>query len=121
MKFEFAKYTEITDLAFQERPSYKEEKFIRFFICPDVHDTWYCRILEGYDANYQVKEGSYLLERNNIPNDFKGQKLDLERVKDIIHEDDGSNWDFEQSNNLQDLIDMIDDGLGIINLKESVI
>ena len=70
MKFEFAKYTEITDLAFKVNPNYKNENYIRFFICPDVKDTWFVRILEGYDKDYNPEEGSYILERNAIPNDF---------------------------------------------------
>lgn len=36
MIFEFAKYTEITDYAFKVNPSYKDDGYVRFFICPDV-------------------------------------------------------------------------------------
>lgn len=32
MNFEFAKYTEITDFAFEINPNYKKEGFVRFFI-----------------------------------------------------------------------------------------
>ena len=31
LKFEFAKYTEITDLAFKINPNYKKSGYIRFF------------------------------------------------------------------------------------------
>ena len=114
MEFEFAKYTEITDLAFKYGMDYKG--YIRFFICPDVHDTWFVRILEGYNEDYEREEGSYILERNNVPNDYKGQQLTLKRVKQIIEEDDGSNWDIEVGNDLDELIEMLDYGFGILNL-----
>lgn len=119
MKFEFGKYTEVTDLAFEINPQYKSDKYIRFFICPDVFDTWFVRILKGYDKNYEINECSYLLERNSIPNDYKGQALTIERVKKIIKNDDGSNWDIYQDNSLDKLIDDLDEGFGINNLKKT--
>lgn len=118
MKFEFGKYTEITDLAFKVNPQYKNEGFVRFFICPDVWDTWFVRILEGYNEDYEREEGSYILERNNVPNDTKGQKLTISRVRKIIEEDSGENWDYEQNCDVNELIDMLDDGFGILNLKQ---
>lgn len=123
MKFEFGKYTEITDLAFKLNPNYKQEGFERFFICPDVWDIWFVRILKGYehddDEGYIENPENYILERNKIEMDYKGQKLTLSKVKEIIQEDDGSNWDLEQAEVIEDLIDLLDDGLGILNLKES--
>ena len=116
MEFEFAKYTEITDLAFEHGTGYKG--YVRFFICPDVHDTWFCRILENTNSEYDTEEGSFLLERNNIPNEYKGQELTVDRVVDIIQEDDGSNWDYQQAYSVDELIDMLDDGFGILNLKK---
>jgi len=113
--FEFAKYTEITDFAFRLRPNYKKEGYVRFFICPDVHDTWFVRILEGYNEDYEKKEGSFLLERNKISNEHKGQRLTIQRVKRIILDDDGSNWDVKSDYEIENLIDIIDGGFGIIN------
>jgi len=118
MKFEFAKYTEITDLAFKVRPEYKGEGYIRFFICPDVHTFWFIRLLKGVNEHYETEEGSYLLERNNIDKDFKGEKLTIAKVKEIIENDCGDNWDFEQDFDLEELIDNLDDGFGILNRKE---
>jgi hypothetical protein len=120
MEFEFAKYTEITDYAFKVNPNYKKEGFIRFFICPDVWDFWFVRILEGFNEEYEREEGSFILERNKVEKDNRGQKLTLSKVKQIIEEDDGSNWDMQQSYDVEHLIDMLDDGFGIINPKESV-
>jgi hypothetical protein len=49
--------------------------------------------------------------------DRKGQKLTISKVRQIISEDNGSNWDLEQSDDIDDLIDMLDGGFGINNLK----
>lgn len=117
MKFEFGKYTEITDLAFEVNPSYKNEGYIRFFICPDVWDFWFIRILKDVNEDYEHEEGSFLMERNKIEMDKKGENLTLSKVKKIISEDDLSNWDFEQSFDVNELITMIDAGFGIHNLS----
>lgn len=118
MEFEFAKYTEITDLAFKINPNYKKENYVRFFICPDVWDFWFVRILEGYNKEYEQEKGCYLLERNNIPKDNKSDKLTLQKVRKIIEEDDGQNYDIEESYDLNELIEMLDDGFGILNLQQ---
>lgn len=117
MEFKFAKYTEITDYAFKVNPDYKNEGYVRFFICPDVWDFWFVRILEGYDEDYNEKEGSFLLERNKVGMNVKGEKLTLSKLKRIIEEDDGSNFDYQQGDDIEELIDMIDGGFGILNRK----
>ena len=119
MTFEFAHYTEITDYAFKINPSYKNDGYLRFFICPDVYDYWFVRILKGYeyveDEGYIKNENNFILERNSISKDKLGEKLTLSKVKQIIKDDDGSNWDLEQGSDIEELIDMLDDGFGIIN------
>lgn len=117
MKFEFAKYTEITDLAFELRPEWKEEGYIRFFICNDVWDIWFIRVLEGVNEDYDREEGVFLLERNNIGKDSRSQDLNINKVKKIIQEDDGSNWDIKEYYDINKLIDDIADIYGINNLK----
>lgn len=117
MEFEFAKYTEITDLVFKLKPEMKNEGYVRFFICPDVYDFWYVRILEGFNEDYEREEGSFILERDKISMDRKGEKLTLSKVKMIIQDDDGSNYDLEQGYDLEELIDWLDDGFGILNRK----
>ena len=117
MEFKFGQYTEITDLAFEVNPDYKKEGYVRFFICPDVWDFWFCRILEGYNEDYEIEEGSYILERDKIAMDKKGEGLTLSKVKKIIAEHDGSNWDNEQSYDIESLIEMVDGGFGILNKK----
>jgi len=122
MNFEFAKYTEITDYAFKVNPSYKNDKYVRFFICQDVWDFWFVRILKGYENDdeqgYIENEDNYILERNKIEMDRKGQKLTLSKVKQIIEEDDGSNWDLQQGYDIEELVDMLDEGFGIINRQD---
>ena len=123
MKFEFAKYTEITDFAFSVNPGYKKEGYVRFFICPDVWDFWFVRILKGFECTdedgYIENENSYILERNKVEMDTKGQKLTLSKLRQIIEEDDGGNWDFEQGEDIEELIEMIDCGYGIINRMQT--
>jgi hypothetical protein len=122
MNFEFAKYTEITDYAFKVNPSYKKDKYVRFFICQDVWDFWFVRILKGYENDeeegYVENPDNYILERNKIEMDRKGQKLTLSKLKQIIEEDDGSNWDLQQGYDIEELIDMLDEGFGIINRQD---
>lgn len=117
MKFEFAKYTEVTKVAKKVNAEYKE--YERVFICPDVHDFWLCRIIKGYDAAYEVDPESYLLERNKVPMNYKGEALTLSRLQEILENDDFSNWDYEQSYKIENLIEIIDGGFGINNLEEA--
>ena len=122
MEFNFAQYTEITDYAFKVNPNYKNEGYVRFFICPDVNDFWFVRVLVGsrYDdiEGYVDCDNHYILERNNIPNSKKAENVTLSKLRKIIEEDDGSSWDLKQGYDLEELIDMLDDGFGIINRKE---
>jgi len=118
MEFKFGKYTEITEFAFKINPDYKKHGYIRFFVCPDVWDFWFIRILKGYNEEYEKQENSYILERNKIAMDVKGENLNITKLKNIIKEDDGENWDIQQSEDINKLIDMIDNGFGILNFKE---
>lgn len=51
--------------------------------------------------------------------DKKGQKLTLSKVKQIIEEDDFSNWDLEQGYDIEELINGLDEGFGIINRQNN--
>lgn len=115
MEFEFAKFTEITDFAFEVNPNYKQEGYIRFFICPDVNDFWFIRVLKDVNEDYEKEEGIFLLERNNIGK-AKTDKLSVSKLRKIIQEDDGSNWDNKQYRTLDKLIEDLDGGYGILNL-----
>lgn len=120
MNFEFAKYTEITDLAFRVNPEYKKNNYVRLFICPDVWDFWLVRILEGVNEEYENEEGSFILERNKIQMNTKGETLTVSKVTKILKEDDFSNWDNVQGYDIEELINELDDGFGIINRKVTV-
>ena len=113
MKFEFAKYTDVTEMAFRNNPEYESNSYIKIYLCPDVNDVWLARILEGVNEDYEPEEGSYILEREKIPNDVKGQKMTISRAINIIKEDSFENWDIEVSEDLEELIEMLDDGFGI--------
>lgn len=118
MGFEFGKFTEITDIAFKENSEYEANKYIRAFICPDVWDFHLIRILKGYGEDYENDEDSYIMERNKIPMDRKCHGLTIRKVREIVQEDCFDNWDYYQSYDLNELIDRVDGGFGILNLKE---
>lgn len=114
MKFEFATYTDITELYKKHSMCLTEgDGYIKFFICLDVNDIWLVRVIEGFDEDYNKQEGSYLLERNNIAKENKSDGLSLTKVIEIIKEDDFSNWDVEQYDDLEELIFDIDGGHGL--------
>lgn len=123
LEFEFAKYTEVTDLALELNSSYSESKgcpYVRFFICEDVWDIWYVRIQANTNEEYEYEEGCYIMERNNIEKRSKSDNLTLKKVKEIIENDDFSNYDVYEGFDIEDLIDDLDDGFGINNRKELV-
>jgi hypothetical protein len=119
MEFEFAKYTEITEFVRKVRPELFKQGYIRFFICPDVLDFWLCRILKDTNEEYETEEGTFLLERDKIAMDKKGENLSVSKVRRIIENDELANWDCQESDDLEELIEMIDNGFGILNLQES--
>ena len=49
--------------------------------------------------------------------DRKCEKLTLSKLKQIIEKDDGSSWDLQQGYDIEELVDMLDEGFGIINRK----
>lgn len=115
MEFKFAHFTDVTDLAFKVNPHYKDQGYIKFFICPDVWDFWLIRVLEGFNEDYEPEEGSYLMEREKIPMNTKGEKLNTSKVKKILLEDDGGNYDYIQSYDLCEIIETIGGGFGILS------
>lgn len=120
MKFEFGKYTEVTELAMKVNSQYNTDGYIRLFMCADVWDFWLCRVMENCNENYEREEGCYLLERNKIAMDRKGQPLTIKKATEILENDDFENWDIKSSYDLDYIIEMIDGGWGILNLSEPV-
>lgn len=116
LKFEFGKYTEVTEFA-KEHGTF-ESCYTRFFVCTDTWDYWFIRLLVGYDEDYNPCEGAFLIERNNIPKDNKTDMITLAKLKEIVEEDDGSNYDYEPASTEEEALEMIDGGFGILNLVE---
>jgi hypothetical protein len=113
MKFEFAKYTEITELYKKHGNLQEGDGYIRFFICLDTNDFWLIRVIEGVNEEYEREEGVYLLERNNIRKESKGQDLSLSKVIELIKADEFDNWDIKEYSDLDELIEDIDGGYGL--------
>ena len=155
---EFAKYYNVSNLV-EEMQKAKEidcyptndDKFEGVYVCMDTNDFWISRILKGYNEEYEVEDGKYLVERNKIsiydvmdklnelyskklPN-FKEGDLQFEmknkchnyfkkfKTKDIcravilLDDYDGlSNWDNYEMDSLEEAIEVIDGGYGVLPL-----
>lgn len=121
LTFKFAQYTEITDLAFKANPGYDDGNYKRFFLCLDTHDFWLVRIQEGWNQEYERQEGMWLLERDKIEKDSKGEDVTFEKLIDILENDSFENWDVYENEDLDELLtDYVDGGYGINNFKIEV-
>lgn len=118
MIFEFAKATEVTELAHKCNPDYKTSGVIRVFLCLDVWDIWVYRIYENRNIDFETEEGKYLLERDRVGKENKSDKLSIFRAKRILENDSFEVWDSEESYDIEELIEMVDGGFGINNLTE---
>jgi hypothetical protein len=150
-KMEFAKYynaTGILNKMLEEDNklfAYQKDYCQGLYICMDTHDFWVCRILDGYNEEFEQEEGSWLVERNKIDkydllefvkenykklrashvsdrntrdwliDTFKTKKL-IEYV--ILYDDDKGleGWDNTKCDSLEECIKVIDGGFGIIEL-----
>lgn len=115
MLFEFAKYTEVTELAHKVNPAYKSNNYSRVFLCSDTKGVWLSRILEGVNGDYESCEGVYLVERDYIEHNRKHEKLSLARAQQILVDDEFENWDYVECGSLEDALEVIDGGYGINN------
>lgn len=122
MKLEFGKYTDITNFAKKVNPS-MYDIYEKVYICPDTNNWWVSCIQEGVDEDYEECPGMYLVERNNpdYPNGGKLPNMVLispERfVKQVLEDWDGSCWDNYEAGSLEEAIDVVDGGWGIIPEK----
>jgi len=119
-KLEFAKYTDVTKAA-KELDQDFYGQYEKVLICPDVKTVWISKILKGYDEDYNQVENSIIIERNNL-DDFSAKEIDLFNNHDnfikILFEadiDDGCNWDVTPADDMEDALDMLSDGFGIID------
>ena len=124
--------------------SYKKDYCNSLYICMDTHDFWIARILKDCNAEYESEEGKWLVERNKIDKyefiDFVKEKLnddseiegrnsrdyfidnclELNQIIEflILMDDDNGleNWDNYEADSLNEAIEVIDGGFGIIEL-----
>lgn len=155
---EFAKYYDASNVV-EDMMNKKEiwvyptgdDKYESVYICMDVKDFWVCRILKGYNEEYERDEDKYLVERNKISiydvmdklheqygkefpvfeegewehtmknkvHDFldKHKTLDIIKAVLILDDDEGlENWDCCEAESLEEAVEMIDDGFGILKI-----
>ena len=116
MIFEFAKYTEITNYVLE---NFKEQYvgYSRFFICPDVHDFQFIRVLPNHGEDYEKDNTKIIAEHQMFPMSRKGENLTIKKLYNLLENDDLSNWDYHVFHDIDELIERIDDGFGINNLE----
>ena len=86
---EFAKYYDVSNVV-EDMMNKKEidcyptgdDRFHGVYVCMDTNDFWICRILKGYNEEYEEDEDMYLVERN---------KFSIYDVMDKLHELHGKN------------------------------
>lgn len=125
-------------------PTEVKDKFVGVYVCMDTNDFWISRISKDVNEDYDYEEGIYLVERNKfdiytvadklfelynkrLPTDLNKNTchgyFDQFKAKDIcravimLDDWDGlSNWDNCEAESLEDAIDIIDGGFGILPL-----
>jgi hypothetical protein len=143
---EFAKYHNVTNklnelISKEKVSSYTKDYCKGLYICNDTHDFWICRIVEGYNEEFEQEEGKWLVERNRLNKydfidfleDKYGDKLHVKNRRDrdsvidhlttdftieniILMDDDKGleGWDNHECDSYNEAVDLIDGGFGII-------
>lgn len=118
LRFKFPQYTEITAIAIAIRPSIIEHtQARRFFICDDVLSFWFVRMLPGLNAEYEDCD-RVLLERDNIDKSNRGERMTLDRLIEIVNDEDRDQWDCHDYSTVAAAIDDLSCGYGVNNLIE---
>ncbi len=122
MKFEFGKYTDVTEYAkklSKENDGMGEyHQYEKILICPDTNDAWVARILVGYNEEYNKDEDKVLIERNKI--DGMGAKYHHINIplypKKLLMEDmeEGEQWDVKECDSVDEALGILADIFGII-------
>jgi hypothetical protein len=139
---EFAKYYDVTKVMNEmiknkELIHYEKDDFVGLYICKDVRDFWIARVSEGLNSDYEIEEGTFLIEREKLGKydfiEFYVEKTnkdihkkeiediinsidDLKLIKNLILYDDYKGlegWDNLECNSLNEVIENLDDGFGI--------
>ena len=117
MKLEFGKYTEVTKLA-KKLNSPLFGCYEKVYICPDTLNWWLAGIQKDINEDYEECPGTYLVERDKIdyPNYDRIQDayLNEETVSKVLEEWACETWDSEETSSLEEAIEIVDGGYGII-------
>ena len=125
-------------------PTKEKDKFVGIYVCMDTNDFWISRISKDLNEDYDHEEGTYLVERNKFDIYTVADKLfelyekrlpttlnkntcrdyfDKFKTKDIcravimLDDWDGlCNWDNCEAESLENAVDIIDSGFGILPL-----
>ena len=107
MKFEFAKATDITEFAKKNFEGMYEE-YEKIYITPDTNDYHILRILKGYDEDYETNGDKVILEHQMIGKAKKETINSMRKLKIILEEDDGGNYDYKVKDSVAECIEIVD-------------
>ena len=113
MELKFGKYTDITNFAKKVNP-YMFKVYEKIYICPDTNNYWLSTIQKDINEDYEKSPGTYLVERDDVDYPDYDGRFDESNVKEALENWDGSTYDNYEAESLEDAIDLIDDGYGII-------
>jgi len=112
MKFEFGKATDITEFAKKNFEGMYEE-YEKIYITTDTNDYHILRILKGYDEDYETNGDKVILEHQMIGKAKQETINSMRKLKSILEEDDGGNYDYEAKDSVDECIEIVDGGFGI--------
>lgn len=102
MKYEIGKTYDITDVA-EEQETHQE--YIKVFM--RIDEWWKVMLSKIMEWDYDGAEGVFTAEQNNISFEWE---LNLDKIVEILHNDDLFCWNFEVFKSKDEAIDHIKDG-----------
>ena len=116
MKLEFGKYTDITNFAKKTVPGLFNG-YEKVYICPDTRNWWLTCLNPNVNEDYEETSGYYMVERDKI--DYPTEKimdcyLTTKVVKELLEDWGCDCWDSVEAHSLEEAIDVVDGGFGII-------
>lgn len=116
MKLEFGKYTDITNFAKKTVPGLFNG-YEKVYICPDTRNWWLTCLNPNVNEDYEEAPGYYMVERDKI--DYPTEKimdcyLTTKVVKELLEDWGCDCWDSVEAHSLEEAIDVVDGGFGII-------
>lgn len=115
MEFEFAKATDVTELAFSLNERYVDNKYSKIFLIPDTNDAHIIRLLPGVGVGYEKDNDHMIIEHELAPNTYKREPMTEDRARSILTNDELENWEYVIEINDEDtaIEDYVDAGWGI--------